>query len=100
MRHVHFSISNANLDYIDKLIALAERITRTNKRQWEARKDVTKTPISLSSAILVFTITFFSLTTQARDVENLALCHSAVLDTLCMFPRMFSRVALDGDWSN
>jgi hypothetical protein len=76
------------LDCIDKLIALAERVTRTNKPQWEARKDVTKTLISLSSAILVFTITF---STSLLKPETLRLWRYIVL--LCWVLFAFSLAA-------
>lgn len=45
---------------LDFLQDLAKQVTEALKPQWEARRDVAKTIISLSSATLVFTITFAS----------------------------------------
>lgn len=43
---------------VNAMVALANETNDLFKSEWEARKDIAKTLISLSSATLVFTITF------------------------------------------
>jgi hypothetical protein len=43
---------------VNAMVALAHQTNDLFKSEWEARKDIAKTLISLSSATLVFTITF------------------------------------------
>jgi hypothetical protein len=81
-------MNNSVHDLVMNLIERAREQTTLFAPQWEDRKDVTKTLISISSAIQVFTITFSSTvitpTTPPCWRFAVIICWSAFISSLVL----------------